>query len=85
MELIKAVHECKKSSESNLITGVRDGPLEFTQRWGFFTWMVTVVLAIATGGAWIGAVLGWHLMDILNPKYRCQSCGEVIKKGQYRI
>lgn len=85
MKLIKAVHSCKKNSEEELVTGIKDGPFEFLRRWGVFAWLLNGILVIATAGVWIACILGFYLLDILSPRYTCQNCGGPIKRKNYRL
>jgi hypothetical protein len=85
MDAIRAVCACRDMSEADLILAVKRGRFQFIEKWGILTWMIVLLLSFATGGIWLGVVLGWHYGDILNPKYHCNHCDATIAPKQFRL
>lgn len=82
MDAVKAICRCKKLSEAEPVLAIKEKPLE---SWGFFTWIITIVLVVATAGGWLPIVIGWVLGGyFLAPTYRCQYCKSNIEKKQFR-
>jgi len=71
-------------SEQNTVLAVRRGRFGFIEKWGFLTWLIAVVLMIATGGIWLFVIIGWHYDDILLPKYYCNQCDAEVPKRDFR-
>jgi hypothetical protein len=84
MKLIKAVCQCSAVSETNTVLAIEQGRLAFMDAWGFFTWTAVLVMILFTGGFWVGLIFGWHIKDIVNPKYRCNQCESVILPKDFR-
>lgn len=85
MNIIKAICECKNMSETDLVIAVKDEPFSFIGKWSLWIWIGASILTLLTGGLWLGIILGVHLMDIVNPKYRCNQCGRNIAPQQFRV
>jgi hypothetical protein len=74
MTVISAVCSCKHMDENNRVLALRDGPLQFVNRWGLLAWIGFVLLTLISGGLWLVIVLFYHRSDLVTPKYRCQFC-----------
>jgi hypothetical protein len=84
MSSIKAICDCKDNSEDELVVAIQLNRLDFTGEWDGPEWVLAVILAIATGGLWLGCIIGWNTRWILNPPYVCQFCGEEIENDHFR-
>ncbi|RLA66636.1 MAG: hypothetical protein DRQ78_03895 [Epsilonproteobacteria bacterium] len=85
MNMIQAICECKNMSEADFVIAVKDEPFSFIDKWGFWTWFVVFVLTLITSGIWLAVIFGAHLIEILNPKYRCSQCNRDISPQQFRV
>lgn len=83
--MIKAVCECKKISENDLIVAVQRERFSFLDAWSGWTWVGVVILTLLTGGFWLLAVIGFHFNDILKPEFRCNQCNAIIVPKQFRL
>jgi len=82
MDAVKAICKCKQLSETEPVLAIKEKPLE---SWGFFTWIITIILVVVTAGGWLPFVIGWVLGSyFLAPTYRCQYCKSNIDKDQFR-
>ena len=52
---------------------------------GFSTWLMMALLTLITGGFWLGLIAGWHIDDLVNPKYYCNRCDKIVRQAQFRI
>ena len=84
MDTHNAICECKGMSEHDTVIALRRGRFHFIEDWGLLTWIGVTVMFIATGSLWLGAILGWHISDILNPKFFCNQCNSEINRKQFR-
>lgn len=82
--MIKAVCVCKAMAEANPVLAVKRERFAFIDEWGSGTLLMVVILALATGGAWLSVIAAYHLEEILNPKYHCNQCNAVIPQKQFR-
>ena len=84
MDTIKAVCKCRNMDEANTVLAVKQGRFDFIEKWEGFTWLMVIVLVLATGAFWIGGIIGAHFSDIFNPKYHCNQCDSVVPQKQFR-
>gem|GEM_PF-2078829 len=85
MSNVKAICRCKDYSKKDPVIAIRSTSFGFIERWGFFTWLIVIVLTLMTGGAWLIIIIGYHIPDILNPKFYCSNCGSTIKENNFYI
>lgn len=83
--MLKAVCECKGSSETDTVLAIGQGRFDFIQKWGLLTWLGVAILALLTGGLWFAVILVWHVGELLNPKYHCNQCNAEIAPKQFRL
>ena len=82
---MNAVCKCNEMSESDTVLAVKGGILDFCLKdWGIFTWVLTLLCAAVTGGAWFGAVIAYNVAKIFSPRYRCNICDEILENDQLR-
>ena len=83
MDTMKAVCECKKRSEDDLVLAIRQQPI---QGWGCLTWIIVMFLVLATAGGALPFILVWVFGGYwLTPTYRCQHCNAKIEKQAFRV
>lgn len=83
--MLKAVCECKGSSETDTVLAIGQGRLDFIQNWGLITWCGVALMVLTTGGLWLAVILVWHVGDLLKPKYHCNQCNAEIAPKQFRL
>ena len=82
MDTVNAVCECKNFSEEEKVVAIRKKPLE---DWGFWAWVINIILLIVTAGGWFPFLVGWVMGDyFLTPTYRCQFCENNVRKENFR-
>ena len=84
MSIQNAVCDCKDLSEKDLVLAIKQERFVWIEKWGCLTWLLAIIMCLLTGLIWIGMIIGWHLGDIINPKYVCQLCNRKIKNKQLR-
>ncbi len=85
MQIVKAVCECKKMSEDDLVVAVQRERFSFINKWSIWTWVGVVLLTLLTGGFWLLIIAGYHLNDLIRPQYYCSQCERLIPPSQFRI
>jgi len=79
-QIITSVCKCKDYSEDNLVNAESKNYFQaMTGGRQFFHG----IMLIATGGAWIGWLIGGYFLT--EEKYECTSCGNKIGKNELRI
>ena len=79
-QIITSVCKCKDYSEDNLVNAESKNYFQaMTGGRQFFHG----IMLIATGGAWIGQLIGGYFLT--EEKYECTSCGNKIGKNELRI
>ena len=79
-QILTAVCKCKDYSEDNLVNAESKNYFQaMTGGRQFFHG----IMLIATGGAWIGWLIGGYFLT--EEKYECTSCGNKIGKNELRI
>ncbi len=85
MNMVKAVCECKNMSEDDLVVAVQKERFAFLDTWSFWIWVGVVVLTLLTGGFWLLVAMGYHLGEIVSPKYYCSQCDEIVLPKQFSL
>ncbi len=75
--------KCIEESGDDHVVAIKDGSFSFLVRWGMFDILLHISLAFITAGTWLILVFCWNLNKIINPPYRCNKCGAVIKPDQF--
>ena len=84
MSTQNAVCDCKDRSEKDLVLAIRQGRFAWLEGWGCLTCFLVFIMIVLTAGIWVFFILGWHIRDIVNPKYACQFCSRQMKNEQLR-
>ena len=85
MNMVKAVCECQKNSEEDLVVAVRRERFAFLEDWNTWIWILVILLTFLTGGMWLIGIAGFHFSDIMKPEYYCNQCGSIIYPKQFRL
>lgn len=83
METFKAVCECKKLSEDELVVPIKRKPFS---GWGIGLWSINLLLVIVTAGGYLPFLGGFIFVKffINDTEYECQYCRDLLKKENYR-
>ena len=79
-QIITSVCKCKDYSEDNLVNAESKN---YFQAMTGGRQIFHGIMVIATGGAWIGWLIGGYFLT--EEKYECTSCGNIIGKNELRI